>query len=192
MQKYGAITREGQALTFDIFSKKVDSISADFSGRRVCRTQKLQCPMSRPDLHTSEKGFTIIEVLIALAVFAIGILAVTAMQIKAIQSNSSASGLTEATTLAQDKVENLTALDYDDASLDDTDGDDGGPGVGGGLDDKTTATADYWQNSGIYTIFWNVAVDFPIDNTKTIRVIVTWTDKNRQRRVFLDYVKANI
>ena len=67
---------------------------------------------------TNAPGFTLIEVLIAMAIFAIGILAVTSMQIRSINQNASARIQTEATTLAVDWMEQLLSLPYEDAWLD--------------------------------------------------------------------------
>ena len=67
---------------------------------------------------TGAGGFTLTEVLIGMAIFAIGILAVTTMQIRSINQNASARIQTEATTLAADWMEQLLALPYDDPWLD--------------------------------------------------------------------------
>jgi type IV pilus modification protein PilV len=67
---------------------------------------------------TNAQGFTLIEVLIAMAIFAIGILAVTSMQMRSINQNASARIQTEATTLAVDWMERLLSLPYEDAWLD--------------------------------------------------------------------------
>lgn len=67
---------------------------------------------------TGAEGFTLIEVLIAMAIFAIGILAVTTMQMRSINQNASARIQTEATNLAADWMEQLLALPYDDPWLD--------------------------------------------------------------------------
>ena len=40
--------------------------------------------------------------------------------------------------------------------------------------------------------FWNVAVNEPVISSKTIRVIVTWTEKGRNKRIKLDFVKTNL
>ena len=63
-------------------------------------------------------GYTLIEVMIAMAIFAIGILAIFSMQITSTGSNALARGLTENYTAAMDKVEELLALPYDDPDLD--------------------------------------------------------------------------
>ncbi len=63
------------------------------------------------------KGFTIIEVLIALAIFGIGILAVAKMQISATGHNTSSRVYTEAASVGGGGVEELINLDFDDSDL---------------------------------------------------------------------------
>lgn len=65
----------------------------------------------------NNQGFTLVEILIAMAIFSIGILAVTAMQITAINSNASARKITDVTTLAEDRLERLMALPWNDPDL---------------------------------------------------------------------------
>ena len=65
-----------------------------------------------------ENGFTLIEILIALTIFAVGMLAVAAMQDSAIKMNSTADKLTHLATWGMDKIEELSALTYTDPSLD--------------------------------------------------------------------------
>lgn len=153
-----------------------------------------------------EKGFTLIESLIALFIFTIGILALNQLQVMAINSNSDASGLTGASNWAAGQIENILSLDYDDASLADGDGDGSGQDTtpadgidddddGFGLNDITAATADGSQASadGNYMIYWNVAVDEPFRNTKTIRITVVRNSAFAllQRDVVFDYYKIN-
>jgi len=147
---------------------------------------------------SNQEGFTLLEVLISLAVFSIGVLAVVALQTSAIQGNSSANHMTEASILAQDKVEELMTLPITHAFLNDQDGDDGGAGVGGGLDDVgfdgnpgTQGDADYQitQDNNFYSVHWNVARNYPNTNNRTIRVIVTWNQGGRARSVSFDCVR---
>lgn len=64
--------------------------------------------------HLSEKsvGFTIMEVLIAMAIFAIGILGVATMQISSTKGNTSARKGSEASEMGQEQIESLMALPY--------------------------------------------------------------------------------
>lgn len=64
-----------------------------------------------------QKGFTILEVLIALVILAVGILTVGVMQTTAIQGNATASHLTIANTANTDIIERLLNADYNDAAL---------------------------------------------------------------------------
>lgn len=63
----------------------------------------------------SEDGFTLIEVLIALSIFAIGLLALANMQILALRGNSTSQRVTTATALAEGAMEWLQSLPADDA-----------------------------------------------------------------------------
>ncbi len=74
----------------------------------MCAQQVMDINENRND-----RGFSIIEVVFAISIFAIGILAVTTLSISAVNSNASARRLTDATTLAEDRLERLAALPYD-------------------------------------------------------------------------------
>lgn len=70
----------------------------------------------RSPLH-GEGGFTLIEVIVAISILTIGLLAVAAMQSSAIRGNNLGYRVTESTTLAQDRLEWLMMQDYTDAAL---------------------------------------------------------------------------
>jgi prepilin-type N-terminal cleavage/methylation domain-containing protein len=61
----------------------------------------------------NNKGFSLLEVVVALGIFSIGILAIAGLQITATSGNGKARFATEAATLAQDVAERLLVLDYD-------------------------------------------------------------------------------
>jgi type IV pilus modification protein PilV len=136
---------------------------------------------------SKEGGFTLLEVLIAVAILTFGILAVASMQVSAIRGNSQAWDVTEAATSAMDRIEKLMLADYDtDADLADTDTD----GIAG-LDDDTAATADLSDTSHpVYDLFWNIAVNQPRINTKTVRLIVRWNVRGVAKRISLDFIRA--
>jgi len=106
------------------------------------------------------KGFTLIEVLITMAILSIGILAVAAMQITSTKVNSSSRRITEATALAETQIERLIQLPYDHDDLNPVNNPHGGP-------------------QGAYTVNWNAAeVDLDSDganDSKTIDLTVSWS-----------------
>lgn len=157
----------------------------------------------------NNNGFTLLEILVALVIFAVGILGAYSLQISSITGNSKSRQVSEATYDGADRIEQFVSLDYNDPLLDDDDGDgvvDGdengtgqdndGDGVdddGGnfGLDDLTNpdGAADR-DGDGTDDIFWNVAVDHPILRTKTIKFHVD--PPGSGKRVELIFVKADI
>ncbi len=64
----------------------------------------------------SEKGFSLLEVMIALLIMAVGLLGVGAMMASAIQTNAQASHLTEAYQIAQAEMEGLKLLPWSSLS----------------------------------------------------------------------------
>ena len=126
------------------------------------------------------QGFTLPEVLIAISVFAIGFLAVAAMQITANKSTRRAVELTEATAIASDRMERLMALSYTDGLL---------------------APGNHTDEQGKYDLQWQVAFsDVIITGTttpdaKTIKLNVSWdrvlSKGSSQRSVNIDFIKPN-
>jgi len=72
---------------------------------------------ARANKKNNNRGYSLIEVLIALGIFSIGILGVAAMQISGTSSNSTARKITDATYYAEDKLETLISLPWADADL---------------------------------------------------------------------------
>jgi type IV pilus assembly protein PilV len=67
---------------------------------------------------SKEKGFTLTEVLIGLIILAIGVLAIAGMQITSIRGTSFSNNLTQASVIAQDRLEVLKSLPLNDVKLD--------------------------------------------------------------------------
>ncbi len=99
-------------------------------------------------------GFTLIEVMIAIAIIAIGIFGVMSLVITVMKGNTLSKRVTTATTIAQEKLEDFKIMDYDNA-----------------VDDSGTDTAyniDYYWKA-------DVQDDTPATDTKTITVDVYWS-----------------
>jgi len=118
----------------------------------------------------NNRGFTLLEVMISIAIFSIGILAIAGMQIASINGNASARMQTEATTLAVERLERLIALPYNHADLD-------------------PSNNPHQVASGSYTIVWDVSEDVPITFTKTIIITVTAANSNA-KDVSLNFIRG--
>ena len=145
-----------------------------------------------PKHNMNEQGFSLIEVLIAISIFSIGILAIASMQTTSIDSSSSAMVQTEVASWASDRIETLMALPYDDAALE--------PGTYGsavstatdGIDNDWDGIIDEIGETGTRnTITWTIQEDIPINNTKTITVTVTST-REGGKTVTLEMTKVDI
>jgi prepilin-type N-terminal cleavage/methylation domain-containing protein len=67
---------------------------------------------SAKHLADQQAGYSIIEVMISLAIFAIGILGVATLQIQATNGNTNARKYSEASEIAQGQIEALLAMPY--------------------------------------------------------------------------------
>jgi type II secretion system protein I len=132
----------------------------------------LQMQSNKQKMPIDIKGFTLIEVLIVMAIFSIGILAVAAMQMTSTKGNASARRITEETALAENQIENLMQLSYDHADL-------------------NSANNPHESIQGPYIINWNVTeIDLDEDGTndsKTVDVTVNWIN-GRNRNVSIQYI----
>ena len=132
----------------------------------------------------NNKGFTLIEVLIALSVFAIGALAVASLQITSGKSNRTGSEITMAINLASDRMETFMALPFTHADLSTAPVDNPHPPV----------------TQGKYTLQWVVSdTDLNADGTddaKLINLTVSWTGyltgSSAPRSIEIDQIKPSI
>lgn len=106
------------------------------------------------------KGFTLIEILIALVILSFSLLGLAGLMIMTTKSNSYGGHITEASTLAQDKLEEFRAVRPQTPPLGDIPD-------GPGNDQKVGATGvNYIRN-------WNVATN---GNLRTITITINWDD----------------
>jgi type IV pilus assembly protein PilV len=129
------------------------------------------------------QGFTLIEVLIAVSILTVGLLAAAKMQISAIQGNYFSSNTSTALSLAEQKMEDLLGRAYTDAEVADTQS-------GNNANLRSLATRDHEElkvneegvaGGGIYHRVWNIADNEPITDTKTITILVTWGGNDRHQ-----------
>ena len=124
-----------------------------------------------------EKGFTLIEMIIALFILAIGILGLLNMQVAAINGNLSASQMTIATTLAQDQIEQLKRLPFTDAALNDSKTANNAtlttPSNASSFD-QADANNPLEEGGREYQRYWNIADNTPTQGAKTVVAFVYW------------------
>lgn len=121
-----------------------------------------------------QDGFTLIEVLIAITIFAIGIMGVFSMQVDAMRGSGTTRTQVETAQMAQDKAEDLMHLAYNDDDL---------LGSVGGTD--------YGPNAmGAYTWSYTVYDDLTANTTNSKTIVVRATHPNGRNSQFV-FVKAD-
>ncbi len=134
----------------------------------------------------SERGrsaFSLLEVIIALAILAFGILAVVAAQVATLDFSRRSRSATQAMYLAEQKMEEFQALSTASLAALGSQNDPNNPiDYDPGDDDATT-----------YIRSWTISPDAPEAGITTITVTVTWTDQRNVARSFeLDGMKADL
>lgn len=134
------------------------------------------------ELLKNRQGFSLIEVIVAMAILTFGLLAVGLMQIGAMKGNVNATGRSSGVSVAQSVMDDLRSLPLDHALLQDVNVGalDRGAAAGGTPPDPAQADhnpgAITAPSGQVFTVFWNVADDTPLDSAKTVRVFVYWND----------------
>jgi type IV pilus assembly protein PilV len=115
--------------------------------------------MSNNHINMKQSGFTLIEVMIALIILAVGLLALMTMQIVSIKANAFSSEMTYAAMLGQSKLEAVRNMNYDDVVA----------------ADPAAYSIDPTLTKGVkYTIERQVQNDTPATDMKTVTLIVNW------------------
>ncbi len=116
----------------------------------------------------SQEGFTLLEVMIAVFVFSIGILATVSMQISSLRGNSLANSNTVAASIASSVIEELRPLAYNDPAL--------------------ASGSHALPQQDRYAVSYTVQRDLVIANTLSIQVTIGWADGRSARTVVIDYL----
>ena len=140
-----------------------------------------------------DKGLTLIEIMIALAIFAVGFLAVITMQVRAINTNAGSRNYTTVINIAKDRAEDLMTQQFDhdllragvhpDDFADFTQANDE-------IDNDEDGQVDEAGETGHITISWTVIDDIPLPGTKSVRVTAIRNARG-QRRASFDFIKAD-
>ena len=127
---------------------------------------------------SNQKGFTLLELLIALAILSVGLLGLAGLHIAAIKGNVSGFKFSAASAVAQQRLEELKALDAASAALSSGTHNDGNVLV---------------QNI-TYNRSYTVTDNSPVRGTSTLTFTVTWTEPmsgvTRTSRIFTRMLKG--
>lgn len=134
----------------------------------------------------SQQGFTLIEVMIAIIILGVGLLALVTMQSTGIFGNATANQITASSNCAANQIERIMTLPYDHTDLQDTDN-----SGAAGLDDIGDAADGKADSSDCsYAVYWNVVEEEPMPNLKRVRIHVHRNERGQDKRVSMDYIKA--
>ncbi len=129
-----------------------------------------------------QQGMTLVEVMIALLIFSVGIMAVANMQITSMNSIATARKGIVNSVAAGGQMESILSKAYSDRLLIDRDD---------GFDPDSPDHGPFTIADSRSTIEWEVDDDFPAPNTKRIAVTVRWQGRGGVWRTFTyDYVKS--
>lgn len=131
----------------------------------------------------SQRGLTLIEIMIALTLFSVGILAVATMQVVSLKALSKSHVSLYNCAAAAAQIEYLLMLPYDSSELADPDD--------GFHPDMPDHGPRIIKNTGA-TIQWEVDTDYPVPGAKRIQVTIYQNTKDRRERLFTyEYVKSS-
>ncbi len=134
-----------------------------------------------PQKSTSKKGFTLIELMVAMVVMAFGVLGYSFLQSRSLQNRVFAREMNRATIIAQEFMEQLVALPYDHLLLADNDSDSNPtshpPNSLGVSKDGKQWFLTSEGNFNYYTR-WEVTAGLPNTDIKMIELYTVWEKKD--------------
>jgi len=114
---------------------------------------------------SGQAGFSLIEVLVAITIFTVGLLAIANLQISSIMQSSGSNTRTVATSIANGVMEEIMSRGELDPSFRTTAG-------GDWLFAEGTSTDLALDGAGQYTATWNITTNSPVPNLARISVTV--------------------
>lgn len=123
-----------------------------------------------------EDGFTLLEVIMAISILTVGLLAVASMQVSAMRGNAFSMSVTESTDRVQDVVEKLLALNINSTLLNE--------------DDHDESELDL--DASDYQVKWTVQDNTPLPNVKKITVTVEWQDRGVNKQHTFELLRTRI
>jgi type IV pilus assembly protein PilV len=117
---------------------------------------------SKPTVKSKE-GFTLIEIMIALVVLSIGLIALAGLQMSAIRGNTLSKRMTTAVSIANARIEQIKNMPY--ANI------------------QSESSTQVTESNMTFTRQVTVSNDIPVADTKTVNVTVTWKNGAKSHTV---------
>ena len=128
------------------------------------------------NLVKDRRGFSLLEVLLAMCLLSVAMMALASLQSRGIRANDLANRTTQALNLAQIKME-----EYIHRSRTET-------FAGGTTNDPENPINSTETGAGNFYRSWRFQDDTPVPNAQTITVTVTWNDIMGQHDVILNNI----
>ena len=137
----------------------------------------------------SRSGFTMIEMMFAMAILAGGLLAMLAVQVQALKQGRYGRHTSEAMQIARDQMELLMRLPWDDASAQPT------AWTNPAAIDVTVQNEGGTAAQQTFNVSWRITAAAFEANARTVDIDVTWTENDANagfaRRYVLSSIKNN-
>lgn len=133
------------------------------------------------NLLKDRRGFSLVEVLIAMVVLAVALMGLATLQVRCIRSNDLANRTTQATNLAQVKMEELLFRSGTGEFF----------AAGVTVDDENPVAVPADDQGAIFTRSWEFIDDAPVPTARTVIVTVAWNDPMGQHVVEVEGVTTS-
>jgi type IV pilus assembly protein PilV len=143
------------------FLFKVKGGEDNACGFTSCKTGARHRDWAKRGVFQRSRGFSLLELLVALAILSVGLFALAGLQKTAIEGNAASRNLTSAVFLAEAKMNELQAKGYSNLS----------PGA---FSDSNNPVNERGEPGGIFARTWTVSGHGV--NMKQITVSVSWKD----------------
>jgi type IV pilus modification protein PilV len=137
---------------------------------RFRRAEVLRQPASPRSGRRWRRGFTLIEMMVAILLIGVGLMGVAALSTTVTRANQQSAAITAASSLAQERIERFRTEDY--------------AAIASGSDTRTLDGITYSRS-------WTVTANDPAAGLKTIAVTVSWTTRGRTHQTTLSTIRGS-